>query len=117
MARPTPPARSQPWRRRLATYPWRRVGVLAGLSFVLSASLVVYLFGFGDRFMGRLVAAFFVGFCLLSVTFLVVLPFIRWATSHWFGKSWQGAATPAPARRASQPTRQPAGPRRSPILP
>jgi len=114
MARPT---RSQRLRRRLATYNWRRVGVLATISFVLSASLVLYLFGFGDRFVGRLASAFFVGFCLLSVTFLAVIPFIGWASTHWFGKSWLGAPTPAPARRASQPNRQPAGPRRSPILP
>lgn len=113
MARPTPPPRSQRLRRRLAAYNWRRVGVLAAISFVLSASLVLYLFGLGDRFMGRLVGAFFVGFCLLSVTFLAVIPFIGWASTHWFGKSWLGASTPAPARRASQP----AAPRRSPILP
>jgi len=117
MARPTPPTRSQHLRRRLAAYNWRRVGVLATSSFVLSASLVLYLFGFGDRFVGRLTSAFFVGFCLLSVTFLAAIPFIGWASTHWFGKSWLGAPTPAPARRASQPARQPAGPRRSPILP
>lgn len=117
MARPTPPTRSQGLRRRLAAYNWRRVGVLAASSLVLSASLVLYLFGFGDRFVGRLAGAFFVVFCLLSVTFLAVIPFIGWAAAHWFGKSWLGAPTPAPARRASQPTRQPVAPRRSPILP
>lgn len=90
-----------PLRRRLATYNWRRVAVLAGTSFVLSVSLVGYLFGVSDRFLGRFSATFFLGFCLLSVTFLAIIPFIGWATTHWFGKSWAGGATPASTRRAS----------------
>ena len=102
-----------PLRRRLAAYNWRRVGVLAGISFVLSLSLIGYLFGVSDRFFGRLSAAFFLGFCLLSVTFLAVIPFIGWATTHWFGKSWSGGATPAPARRAGAGASRPATPRRS----
>jgi hypothetical protein len=101
MARSAPVPLPQRLRRRLAAYNWRPVGVLALVSFVLSFSLISYLFGFSDRFFGRLSAAFFIGFCLLFVTFLAVIPFIGWATSHWFGKSWSGAATPAPARRAS----------------
>lgn len=117
MARPTPPSLPQRLRRRLALYPWRRVGVLAGISLVLSTSLILYLFGVSDRFFGRLGAAFFIGFCLLSVTFLAVIPFIGWATSHWFGKSWSGGPTPAPARRASTPASRPPAGRRSTSLP
>jgi hypothetical protein len=113
MARSPSPSASQPLRRRLAAYNWRRVAILAGVSFVLSLSLVAYLFGVSDRFFGRLSAAFFLGFCLLSVTFLAVIPFIGWATTHWFGKSWSGAATPAPARRASPVAGRPAASRRS----
>jgi hypothetical protein len=112
MARSPSPSASQPLRRRLAAYNWHRVAILAGVSFVLSLSLVGYLFGVSDRFFGRLSAAFFLGFCLLSVTFLAVIPFIGWATTHWFGKSWSGGATPAPARRASTAGR-PAASRRS----
>jgi len=92
------------------------VGVLAAVSFVLSSSLIGYLFGFGDRFLGRFSAAFFIGFCLLAVTFLAVIPFIGWATSHWFGKSWSGAATPAAARRPKGPANRPPAPRRSTSL-
>jgi hypothetical protein len=116
MARSAPASFSQRLRHRVAAYQWRRVGVLAAISFVLSSSLILYLFGFGDRFFGRLSAAFFVGFCLLSVTFLAVIPFIGWASTHWFGKSWSGAATPAPARRASPPGGRPPAPRRSTSL-
>lgn len=111
MARSAPVSLPQRLRRRLAAYQWRPVGILALVSFVLSFSLIGYLFGFSDRFFGRLSAAFFIGFCLLSVTFLAVIPFIGWATTHWFGKSWSGAPTPAPARRASPPA-----PRRSTSL-
>ena len=43
-----------PLRRRLqkhvATWPWRRVGVLAGISLVLALMLVGYLFGASDHF-------------------------------------------------------------------
>ncbi|MGI4744052.1 MAG: hypothetical protein ACRYG7_53565 [Janthinobacterium lividum] len=84
-------------RQRLATYPWRRVGVLAGSSLALSFALVLYLFGVSDHFFGRLFSAFFVWFWLLAATFLGVLPFINWATSQWFGPGWRGE--PAPARR------------------
>ncbi|MDO7884480.1 hypothetical protein [Hymenobacter cheonanensis] len=117
MARSAPASFLSRLRLRLAAYRWRRVGMLAGISFVLSSSLILYLFGAGDRFFGRLGAAFFIGFCLLSVTFLAVIPFIGWATTHWFGKSWSGAASPAPLRRASAPTRRPPAPRRSTSLP
>jgi len=113
MARSTSSPTSPPLRRRLATYNWRRVAVLAGISFVLSLSLVGYLFGMSDRFFGRFSTAFFLGFCLLSVTFLAVIPFIGWATTHWFGKSWSGGATPAPARRASPAAGRPVTTRRS----
>ena len=116
MARSAPVSFPQRLRRRLATYNWRRVGVLALVSFVLSSSLIGYLFGFGDRFFGRFSAAFFIGLCLLSVTFLAVIPFIGWATNHWFGKSWSGAATPARARRASPPASRPPASRRSTSL-
>jgi len=113
MARSASSSSAPPWRRRLAAYNWRRVALLAGVSFVFSLSLVGYLFGMSDRFFGRLSAAFFLGFCLLSVTFLAVIPFIGWATTHWFGKSWSGGATPAPARRAGAGASRPAAPRRS----
>jgi hypothetical protein len=116
MARSAPASFSQRLRRRVAAYRWRPVAVLAGVSFVVSFSLIAYLFGFSDRFVGRFSAAFFIGFCLLSVTFLAVIPFIGWATTHWFGKSWAGEATPAPTRRASPPANRPAAPRRSTTL-
>ncbi|WP_223652941.1 hypothetical protein [Hymenobacter psoromatis] len=114
MARPTPPPspRRTRLRRRLAAYPWRRVGVLAAVSFVLSNLLIIYLFGFRDRFLGRLSATFFVGFCLLSVTFLVVIPFIGWASRQWFGAGWAGSTPPTPRR----PTSRPAPPQRSSTL-
>ncbi|WP_156176442.1 hypothetical protein [Hymenobacter terrenus] len=92
-----------PLRRRLqkhvAAWPWRRVGVLAGVSLVLALMLVSYLFGASDHFFGRLFPAFLVLFWLLSVTFLVVVPFVTWATSHWFGAGWAEVATPAPRPR------------------
>ena len=113
MARSAPASFAQRLRRRLAAYRWRRVGILVAISFVLSASLIGYVFGVSNRFFARFGAAFFVGFCLLSVTFLAVIPFISWATAHWFGKSWSGASTPPPARRASPA----ASARRSPTLP
>ena len=44
----------QPFRRRLqqhvARWPWRRAGLLAGISFLLALMLVVYLFGVSDHF-------------------------------------------------------------------
>ena len=113
MARSAPASLTHRLRQRLAAYRWRRVGGLAGVSFALSISLILYLFGAGDRFIGRVSAAFFIGFCLLTVTFQVVIPFIGWATAHWFGKSWSGGATPAPARRAQPASRSPVT-RRSP---
>ena len=115
MARPTPSSspRLARLRRRLAAYPWRRVGALAAISFLLSNSLIIYLFGFGDRFLSRLAGAFSVGFCLLSVTFLAAVPFIGWASRHWFGASWAGSTPPTPRRPASRPRNS----QRSPTLP
>ena len=89
-------------RQRLLAYRWRRVGVLAGSSLALSLALVLYLFGVSDHFFGRLFSAFFVWFWLLAVTFLGVVPFITWATTHWFGPSWRGEELP-PVRRPSRP--------------
>ena len=108
MARPTPSSLPRParLRRRLAAYPWRRVGGLAAVSFVLSNSLIIYLFGFSDRFLSRLGATFFVGFCLLSITFLAAIPFIGWASRQWFGAGWSGS-TPPTRRPASRPAATP----------
>jgi hypothetical protein len=78
------------------------VGVLAGSSLALSLGLVLYLFGTDDHFFGRLLDAFFVSFCLLAATFLGILPFIGWATTHWFGRGWE--AETLPAKRATKPT-------------
>lgn len=113
MARTAPASLVQRLRRRLAAYRWRPVGILAGISLGLSISLVLYLFGIGDHFFGRVSRAFFEGFCLLALTFLVVIPFIGWATTHWFGKSWSGGPTPAPARRSNAPAGPPPVSRRS----
>ena len=113
MARSAPAPLSKRLRMRLAAYRWRRMGVLAAVSFVLSTSLILYLFGVSDRFFGRFSAAFFVGFCLLLVTFQLVIPFISWATTHWFGKSWAGGPTPAPARRPAPAVSRPPVARRS----
>ena len=98
-----------PLRRRLqkhvAAWPWRRVGVLAGVSLALALMLVIYLVGFSDHFFGRLFPAFLVLFWLLAVTFLAVVPFVTWATGHWFGPGWAEASTPVPRpRRASSGT-------------
>lgn len=105
MARPTPSSspRLVRLRRRLAAYPWRRVGGLAAASFLLSNALIIYLFGFSDRFWSRLAGAFFVGFCLLSVTFQAVIPFISWASRQWFGPGWAGNTPPTPRRPVSRP--------------
>lgn len=89
-------------RQRLLAYRWRRVGVLAGSSLAFSLLLVLYLFGTGDHFFGRLFTAFFVSFCLLAATFLAILPFIGWASAHWFGRGWE--AETLPAKRATKPT-------------
>ena len=90
-------------RQRVAGYRWQRVGVLAGSSLALSLGLVLYLFGVSDHFFSRLFSAFFVWFWLLAATFLGVLPFISWATTHWFGPSWRGNDAP-PVRRPTKPT-------------
>jgi hypothetical protein len=92
-----------PLRRRLekhvAAWPWRRVGVLAGVSLGLALMLVIYLFGGSDQFFSRLFFAFLVLFWLLAVTFLAVVPFVTWATSHWFGRGWAEISTPVPRPR------------------
>ena len=92
-----------PLRRRLqkyvATWPWRPVAVLAGVSLGLAVLLVGYLFGASDHFFGRLFPAFLVLFSLLAITFLAVVPFVTWATSHWFGHGWAEVSTPAPRPR------------------
>ena len=98
----------------LAAWPWRRVGVLAGISLGLALMLVVYLFGAGDHLLSRLFSAFLVLFWLLAITFLAVVPFVTWATEHWFGRGWAEVSTPvarprraaggaAPARSHSSP--------------
>lgn len=84
----------------------RRAGAVAGVSLVLALLLVAYLFGVGDEFFGRLFGAFFVFFWLLSVTFLGVVPFVSWAASHWFGKSWR--AEPTSVKRPPRPASVPA---------
>ena len=90
-------------RRRLphsfAPGAWRRVAVLAGVSLGLALGLVAYLFGGSDQFFGRLFFAFLVFFWLLAVTFLGVVPFVTWATAHWFGTGWAEASTPVPRPR------------------
>lgn len=96
-----PTALTTRFSRRLRAYPWRRVGVLAGVSLGLALLLVGYVFGFGNHFFGRLVGAFFIFFWLLAVTFLAVVPFVEWATANWFGQRW--AAAPKPAPRPSRP--------------
>jgi len=113
MARSTPSLSSL--RLRLAAYRWRRVGWLAGSSLVLGLGLVLYLFGTGDQFFSRLFSAFFVWFSLLAVTFLAAIPFISWATKHWFGQGWSGEDVVVAKRRsaATTPPIRPAAPRRS----
>ena len=94
--------------RRLRTYPWHRVGILAGLSLGLALLLVGYVFGFGNHFFGRLAGAFFIFFWLLAVTFLAVVPFVEWATANWFGRRWAAAPRPAPRpSRATPPSVRP----------
>ena len=90
-------------RQRLLAYRWRRVGVLAGSSLALSLLLVLYLFGVGDHFFGRLFTTFFVSFWLLAATFLGILPFIGWATAHWFGRGWEAEKLPT-KRTPTKPT-------------
>ncbi|RZK10100.1 MAG: hypothetical protein EOO56_29605 [Hymenobacter sp.] len=99
MARPAAPSFAARLRPRLRAYRWQRVGVLAGSSLAVSLALVLYLFGWADHFISRLFTSFFVGFALLAVTFLGILPFIGWATTHWFGAGWAtGVDAPAPRR-------------------
>lgn len=98
----------QPLRPRFARFlpalPWRRVGALAITSLVLALALVGYVFGADENFFGRLAPAFFIFFWLLAVTFLAVVPFVSWATGHWFGRGW-AAVSPVPAARRSRPAR------------
>jgi len=111
-----------PLRRRLqkhvAAWPWRRVGVLAGVSLGLALMLVVYLFGGSDHFFSRLFSAFLVLFWLLAITFLAVVPFVTWATGHWFGRGWAEVSTPAARPRrtggaaSARPYSSPAASRR-----
>jgi hypothetical protein len=90
--------------KTVANWPWRRVGVLAGVSVALGLALVLYLFGASDHFFGRLFSAFLVLFWLLAVTFLAVVPFVTWATGHWWGRGWEEASTPvARPSRANSP--------------
>ena len=97
---------SLPYRlqKHVVAWPWRRVGILVAISLVLALMMVGYLFGTSDHFFGRLFSAFFVLLWLLAVTFLAVVPFVTWATEHWFGRGWTEASTPAP-----RPRRAPAG--------
>jgi len=101
-------------RARLGAYRWRRVAVLATVSLALSLSLIGYLYGFDNRFVGRLATAFLVWFCLLSVTFLALIPFVGWAATHWFGRGWAASAADAPARRVAAPAPSSAPVRRVP---
>lgn len=93
--------------KRLLALPWRRAGILAGISFGLALLLTGFLFDLSDHFFIRLLTAFFVLFWLLAVTFLGVVPFVTWATGHWFGRGWQEAGS-----RSSQPAPRRAGPSR-----
>jgi uncharacterized membrane protein len=112
-----PPTLRRRLEKTVAGWPWRRVGVLAGISLGLGLALVLYLFGASDFFFSRLFSAFLVLFWLLAVTFLAVVPFVTWATSHWFGRGWEEASTPVPrpartGARAPGSLSSPAAPRR-----
>lgn len=89
-------------RRRVASFNYQsllpRAGILAAVSLGLALALIGFLFGISDDFFGRVVSAFFVFFWLLSVTFLGVVPFVGWAASHWFGRSWTETSAP-PAKK------------------
>ncbi|WP_152559999.1 hypothetical protein [Hymenobacter sp. IS2118] len=85
--------------KSIAAWQWSRVAVLAGISLLLALMLVVYLFGVSDYFFSRLFSAFLVLFWLLAVTFLAVVPFVTWATEHWFGRGWAEASSPVPRPR------------------
>lgn len=95
-----------PLQQYVAAWPWRRVSVLAGVSLGLALGLVGYLFGVNDHFFGRLFSAFLVLFWLLAVTFLAVVPFVTWATAHWFGRDWAPVdpTAPRPRRAAAAAT-------------
>ena len=80
--------------KNVAAWPWRLVGILAGVSLVLALMLVGYVFGGSNHFFGRLFSCFLVLFWLLAVTFLAVVPFVTWATGQWFGSGWAEASTP-----------------------
>ena len=95
--------------RRWAALPWRRAGVLAGISLGLALLLIGFLFDWSDHFFVRLLTAFFVLFWLLAVTFLGVVPFVTWATGHWFGRGWQPAGSPAAVRRPAPSSPAPPG--------
>lgn len=88
--------------RRAASFNYqpllRRAGILAAISLALAFALISFLFGFEDEFFSRLVGGFFVFFWLLAVTFLGVVPFVSWAATHWFGKTWAPESTP-PAKK------------------
>jgi FAD/FMN-containing dehydrogenase len=92
----------QPLRRRLektlAAWPWRRAGILAGVSLGLALLLVGYLFGVNEGFLGRLFSAAFVLFWLLAITYFAIVPFVTWASGNWFGRRWRAVAEPAPRR-------------------
>jgi hypothetical protein len=92
---------------RLRAYQWRRVGILAASTLVVSLVLVLYLFGVSDHFFSRLFTAFFVGFCLLAATFLAIIPFISWATTHWFGHGWEPEVRPGRAATSKPATSRP----------
>ena len=85
--------------KHVAAWPWRRVGVLVSISVVLALMLVGYLFGIRDHFFSRLFFAFLVMVWLLAITFLAVVPFVTWATTHWFGRGWAETAIPVPRVR------------------
>jgi len=79
----------------------RRAGILAAVSLGLAVVLIAFLFGVSNEFFSRIAGAFFVFFWLLSITFLGVVPFVSWAATHWFGKSW--TETPAPPAKKPRP--------------
>ncbi len=87
---------------RLASPLLRHTALVAVISLFLAILLIAYVFGFHNEFFFRTSAAFFVLFCLLAVTFLVVVPFVNWAASNWFGAGWQ--ETPIVPTRRSRPT-------------
>ncbi len=102
MPLPLRPRLSKP----LLRLPWRRIATLAGISLVLAVALTGFLFELSDHFFTRLFTAFFVVFWLLAVTFLGVVPFVTWATGHWFGRSWQeGTGRAVALRRPIAPIR------------